>query len=117
MQQIDLEALAAMARDAKERADNAEPWLGGTSGLIRRLADAVLALVERARVLELNARWQPIEAAPKDGSIIFLWHYNEELERGEVWKGNWLGGEFVSSQYGYSLQPTHWMPLPAPPER
>lgn len=72
------------------------------------------------------AEWQPIETAPKDGTIIDLWF--GEYRETDCW---WQEGCSIHPQagwyshalcYGYgdwfdeSEQPTHWMPLPAPPE-
>lgn len=71
--------------------------------------------------------WQPIETAPKDGTTIDLWdsyyghrvtnarrayHYweNGKPIREKSWGRNDTDGPFVGN-------PTHWMPLPKPPER
>jgi hypothetical protein len=65
--------------------------------------------------------WQPMETAPKDGTVIGVWSAREP---GIVRRAAW--GRFGKSQhYGWitatkgcylSNVPTHWMPLPAPPE-
>lgn len=58
------------------------------------------------------AEWQPIETAPKDGTKILA--FNKWGEYGVA--------EWVESQQcwfaGYDdfTAPTHWMPLPEPPE-
>jgi hypothetical protein len=59
--------------------------------------------------------WQPIETAPKDGSVIIGWHKKwQELSmidfdnREKKWMGRFPG--FIPFD-----QPTHWMPLPPPP--
>lgn len=83
----------------------------------------------RARIAELEARereladalkereWQPIETAPKDGSEILGWSsisgeayvmWWEAIHSDWVWCINDLEDMFCD--------PTHWMPLPEPPE-
>lgn len=53
-------------------------------------------------------KWQPIESAPKDGTLVLL-HLNGCVETGfysrtsEIW------------HWGAMVRPTHWMPLPNPP--
>lgn len=90
-----------------------------------------------------NARaagWQPIETAPKDGTKLLLWtttvgddkltEYLSTVD-GEpsslscVQIGQWDPGNDASDpmysrpaswETSYIGNPTHWMPLPAPPE-
>jgi hypothetical protein len=62
--------------------------------------------------------WQPIETAPKDGTTVLLFDpANEEIERG-VDVGFFHGGvfEWLWSRDACNGNPTHWMPLPAPPQ-
>ena len=66
--------------------------------------------------------WQPIETAPKDGERILLAWGIDAIEIG-WWKHN---GRTQRSYFAidhemddYELaddQPTHWMPLPLPPQ-
>lgn len=67
------------------------------------------------------AEWQPIETAPKDGRDVLLWiPADEESPR----KGRWEKLLDDPSRphrwcvaYGWCEDtPTHWMPLPSPPE-
>ena len=65
--------------------------------------------------------WQPIESAPKDGTRVLLWTGNlSALPTGTemVWSATvgWWDRE-MSHQWihGSGVDPTHWMPLPAPP--
>lgn len=69
--------------------------------------------------------WQPIETAPKDGTRILIFQGGLEWSR-EVQIGWWDSGGtrsgWSASSYedGHILNekqaPTHWMPLPSPPE-
>ena len=68
--------------------------------------------------------WQPIETAPKDETTILVYGcWEGELhgrdDEPDVWKasyfyGTWSieGGEYYSQRV---INPTHWMPLPLPP--
>ena len=64
--------------------------------------------------------WRPIETAPKDGTEVRLLcpggedrgHYDDYNGR---FPGEWsIPGEW-STRHGHG-EPTHWMPLPEPPE-
>lgn len=58
--------------------------------------------------------WQPIETAPKDDTEFLGWN-GASIEK--TWRG-WHDGEkpvYVYADY-WSWLPTHWMPLPSPPE-
>jgi hypothetical protein len=64
--------------------------------------------------------WQPIETAPRDGTVIDLWFvgdWNCRMPDAE-WSES-LGAWFVRGRHSSYLDGpliTHWMPLPAPPE-
>jgi len=72
------------------------------------------------------SNWQPIETAPKDGTPILLalrapWSRIALARWFEPWR-NWQEGEHlpdpnIDDFCGIgSAVPTHWQPLPAPPE-
>lgn len=71
--------------------------------------------------------WMPIETAPKDGTHIMVWEPTfKSIEFS--WWGNdynvkdylgWLcgdGDDWSTGFYHTPITPTHWMPMPNPPE-
>jgi len=72
------------------------------------------------------SEWQPIETAPKDGEPILVWapnwgaHGGHVVARWWVRSSGWIVDEWDRDPPGYvdatTLDPAHWMPLPAPPE-
>ncbi|QHJ81424.1 MAG: hypothetical protein [Bacteriophage sp.] len=72
--------------------------------------------------------WQPIETAPKDGTVVDLYFpiksYGDAILFGDGRMTNWSyeDGEWGSASGGLSRlvtatekQPSHWMPIPKPP--
>ena len=66
--------------------------------------------------------WQPIETAPTDGTELMLWakgmHEFADTDYTCNYTVGWYGeDDFVGwlEAGGRSIQPTHWHPLPAPP--
>lgn len=65
------------------------------------------------------SEWQPIETAPKDGSLILTYdgcnsRVVEWWSEFKYW--DYIGDGFYRSEFS-DHDPTHWMPLPAPPAR
>lgn len=59
--------------------------------------------------------WRPIESAPKDGTVLMLWI--PEYKYGVAF-GYWSETlkEWLDDEDGCAIkEPSHWMPLPAPP--
>ena len=60
-------------------------------------------------------KWQPIETAPKDGTAILVYTCNEGfyvVSYDDIFSAPWR----VRNDEGLNEdQPTHWMPLPEPP--
>ena len=74
----------------------------------------------------LSAMWQPIETAPKDGTL-FLVHCAQSIYHPQAHCCFWMEdydddyGEWVITSIGTGeeyceIQPTHWMPMPGAPE-
>lgn len=82
-------------------------------------------------------KWQPIESAPKDGTIIDVWleeslsdikfycssrpvHLKDAQYGGRSAGWLWKNGKFRPYLVGLNMPvfviPTHWMPLPEPPK-
>lgn len=75
------------------------------------------------------SEWQPIETAPKDGTVIIVWTNHDEVEVTSWYQTKGYGyepvpgTEFFREVRGKVLYegwngntPTHWMPLPEPPK-
>ncbi len=70
--------------------------------------------------------WQPIETAPKDGTRVRLAHsldpqsltMNSKFGTyGMFQEDKWVcNNAFVCVDHIMRWEPTHWMPIPAPPE-
>lgn len=78
------------------------------------LADAILALLSTP-----PSGWQPIETAPKDGTMVLIADARDgyvcearHLDEGRGW---WARNNDPTDYWGEEIFPTHWMPLPQPP--
>lgn len=69
-------------------------------------------------------QWQPIETAPRDGTNIDLWVKTKdcfECRLPNCFFCTETGAWYVKGDFGEyepldGGMPTHWMPLPAPPQ-
>jgi hypothetical protein len=61
-------------------------------------------------------KWQPIETAPKDGTRVLLHSPSTHTYTGIV--ASWCLIEERWEEWGdyYPCSPTHWMPIPEPPD-
>lgn len=75
------------------------------------LAPALAAIdAQAAEIAALRQPWQPIETAPKDGTRVLL-----STPTGKIADGAFYQRYGVWSWPYVMANPTHWMPLPAPP--
>lgn len=69
--------------------------------------------------------WQPIETAPKDGTHVLVrgtqktWTCTRIACRHErpSWSGPGVHVSWLTVPGDWQFTPTHWMPLPPPPEQ
>jgi len=65
-------------------------------------------------------KWQPIETAPKDGTIILVCRSDNYFSQSASYRNYHPNAKGKASWRdllnGTILQPTHWMPLPSKPE-
>jgi hypothetical protein len=63
--------------------------------------------------------WQPIDTAPKDGTVIWAFTPHERagnsLIGGYQYPCAWGEGTWFDTMYFRNASPTHWQPLPKPP--
>jgi hypothetical protein len=63
--------------------------------------------------------WQPIASAPKDGTMILLVSDEdpEHIQPCQWSEVGWLSPYSYSTYFSGGFDgPTHWMPMPSPPE-
>ena len=68
------------------------------------------------------SEWQPIETAPKDGTVFVSWAPDELHSEGGYWCLLYWEGKNYSAFVEYwdgeppGAEPKHWMSLPEPPQ-
>lgn len=131
--------------DRSELTEASRPWCLDTCAAIVEAA-SIAAAVEEVRaagpqktrplgefIAEQRTGWRDMESAPKDGTPI-LAHcrpcfFDSGKPMGFTYQAVvWWRGEYMKTKYGETLwpwrlnhgdsavEPTHWQPLPAPPE-
>ena len=82
---------------------------------------AALQVAIRAALAQARAEgsgWQPIETAPRGEIVLFVYppdgksHLDPKYGVGSL--SEW-SGHTLFFDWGWSMRPTHWMPLPTPP--
>ena len=67
-----------------------------------------------------DKEWQPIETAPKDGETAVLGYQSINEANWVIAPmyfndGGWLLVAFHDANIEFEMHPTHWMPIPPPP--
>jgi hypothetical protein len=61
------------------------------------------------------SEWQPIETAPKDGTVILAWRKYGSIPK--FVRFDSFYGEWEVQEEGWHVHNlTHWMPIPEPPK-
>lgn len=69
---------------------------------------------EALEAMTARCEWQPIETAPKDGTVILLWAWGEpHIAYFSNDNPDWF--DFHSKDFLGGPEPDGWMPLPSPP--
>ncbi len=106
--------------------DSGESQEMGARWMAEEASNAVFALTEenkRLRAMVDFSIWKPIEMAPQDGTPILVGHEHAvfsawwELDgsRTDTNHPAWVDGVTNNFDDYTTYEPTHWMPLPAPP--
>lgn len=104
---------------------------------IRDDEDDSCAAAIRALQPDEETGWRPIESAPRDGTEVLIWRADcgamigryaalqdflsdrecEEMGPEAAEKEDWFGGDSINNwRLDGSETPTHWQPLPPPPD-
>jgi hypothetical protein len=61
-------------------------------------------------------KWQPISTAPRDGTSILIYDADEGTT-GSVRVARWRDDTIPTGWSGSERSPSHWLPLPLPPNK
>lgn len=90
-----------------------EVWTVCSNEMCSLSEDGVLTRDWNTRI-SVGPQWQPIETAPRNATEILIFTQWEEVAVARYHSNT---GSFVTDyEQDSDLNPTHWMPLPAPPE-
>lgn len=112
----EIERLLAEWRNEAADHDNVHTVLADT---LERCADEL-----QAAMADLSPGWQPIETAPKDGTLFLAWGPERNQEDPAVVRAKMIpsrDGPFIECTRPNAaddgcLYLTHWMPIPRAPE-
>ena len=66
--------------------------------------------------MQTTTEWQPIATAPRDGTDFLAFCIIKLSKHCQQVVGRISNGIFLSRPGNWRCQPTHWTPLPQPPE-
>lgn len=77
-------------------------------------ADTVESVNQLQKFADERCLWQPMETAPKDTDVLLFLCSGMNI----IVAGRWFEkyGGYVTKPALHQCNPTHWMPLPPPPE-
>ncbi len=120
-----VEFLARLLKDHMQKVNsgNFEDIANLCMMLHQRGADPAILAQIRPDPVKDAAQWRPIETAPKDGSVILVWHVHQANKYAcfdsNIKKARWIDdlGEWQVDGIGGNVPPkiSHWMPLPPAP--
>lgn len=99
--------------------------IGFTIAIDRSDAIQLCRLLRTALADTRRVDWRPIETAPMDETIVLISGFMFDRKDSERWistagfcadEGRWFSTPDDRDDQGPFYCPTHWMPLPAPPD-
>jgi hypothetical protein len=101
--------------DMDNLADRLQPGVRWAQSKLKEVSDYLDAM---GPTLRAQSGWQPIETAPKDGTIVLGWE-----PRAAKWKIKFIAFQYMSGTGFWfnaaasgAVKATHWMPLPEGPK-
>jgi len=95
-----------------------DKWAKSIVERITAMLDARYGVRDFVRPAPAAQGWRPIESAPRDGTCVLVCHAGSVGEARYIEdEGWWWAGAYPTDACGPdSIRPTHWMPLPEPPQ-
>lgn len=106
---VNMDLIDEFLRRAPAELSSASYLHGTWPRMIESMMNMIRALA--LEVHELDAQWRPMETAPNDGTRVLAF----SAVRGAINICQSVDGKWFDDDGCYA-SPTHWMPLPKPPE-
>ena len=95
--------------------DAAEPSLASAGSVANYQAEVLAKGIADIIRIAAEPDWIPVsERLPEAGQTVMLWNYVDHRLGWLKYTANGVA-YFFSTQDECNIEPTHWMPLPAPP--